>query len=315
VLLLLVLQIWEVANNKELFLDNKFLIRFSVISLLVIFLRNNGIFIIFITFLVLAIVIRKKLAKKIFWKKIIPTFAGVIIVSILIQGPLFSALHIGPSPISESVGIPLGQIEAVVANDGTLSDKDKSVIEQIAPLENWKADYAPKSVDLLKFDPAFDNNWFYNNTGTFFATYLSIGQKNISTYISQYLSQTGSLWNPLEMGYYSKYNHVQMNELNLYSVDQIGVAPFLDSLFSVQIFRIILFNTGALIWYLFALVALFIYRKQKHLILPLVPLLTLWGTNMIAIPANVARYQLPIFLALPLLIFILTKSKNKRFTP
>ncbi|MDR2748752.1 MAG: DUF6020 family protein [Bifidobacteriaceae bacterium] len=313
VLLLFTLFICElidnIKNHENTFLQNKLWASFFIItSFLVIFLRNNGIFICFITFAVLAVIFKK------YWKKLIPVFSSVLVISVLIQGPLYSAIGIRPSPFSESAGILLGQISRVAAENGDMSNNDKEELEKVLPISNFKKDYLPRNVDPIKGDPKFNMGYLDNHKFDFIKTWVSVGIKNPSAYIVAQLSQTKFLWYPFELGRIGG-GSVTDNDYSIKGYDVINfssITNFVYSNFRLGGGSTLIFSSGFLIFYIIFLIIFFIFKSKKLSIIPLIPLLSAWGTIFIATPADDFRYIFALFLAIPLYIFFAFYSESKQ---
>lgn len=80
----------------------------------------------------------------------------------------------------ETIGIPLQQVAAVVADEGNLTTDEKDFISNIMPIDAIKSQYNPYYADQLKWSEIHVNSSFLNkNRGAFLSTWFQIGIKNI----------------------------------------------------------------------------------------------------------------------------------------
>lgn len=124
-------------------------------SLVMVFFRNNGVYILFGVLVLLAIFLiaksRLRYAKG--SGRVIGCMAAVLLVFGIVTGPIYSFGGVVPSEASESVGIPLNQMARVVALDGEMSESDREYMNSIYPLEEYKSTYTPCCTDNLKWAP------------------------------------------------------------------------------------------------------------------------------------------------------------------
>ena len=99
VVLLLTLCLYDIWESKggEL-LHAKGLLKFVILCLLTCFMRNNGVYVTFVLLIIMAIYYRR------YFKRLAPVFAAVMAAVVLIQGPLYTAIGIRPSPFQGSGG-------------------------------------------------------------------------------------------------------------------------------------------------------------------------------------------------------------------
>ena len=71
----------------------------------------------------------------------------IAIGSLVIQGPVYDAKGYNVDRTVESMGIPIQQVAYVLSTDGAVEEDELAFMEQIMPLENWKALYDPTVVD------------------------------------------------------------------------------------------------------------------------------------------------------------------------
>lgn len=279
----------------------KQIVQLALISLFVIFWRNNGIYLVCAAMILLAIVYRKRFLR-----------AGigmllVIFVSMTVQGPIYDRLGIEKDTVSESLAIPLQQVASVVAEDVELTPEQQNVLFQILPEEDWKASYKPTIADPLKFHANFDQHYLAQHVGDFLKVWAELLFPHFGTYVESYLMETIGFWqigikNSNSYVYYYVYED---NAFDLHRVDWFerlwGVSAE-EKLSGVVDFL----STGGVVWLVLLCAVLLWMQKKYALMLGMMPAVLLWATVMIATPIAFSMryilllaYGLPVFAILP----------------
>ena len=162
-------------------------------SLVMVFFRNNGVYILFGVLVLLAIFLiaksRLRYAKG--SGRVIGCMAAVLLVFGIVTGPIYSFGGVVPSEASESVGIPLNQMARVVALDGEMSESDREYMNSIYPLEEYKSTYTPCCTDNLKWAPDFNNSALNEGLWGHWASMLA---RNPNAYFQAWELQTYGFW-------------------------------------------------------------------------------------------------------------------------
>lgn len=194
VLLLFTLSVFDIVLSEGRAMSQlKTMMGYLVWGLMVVFLRNNGFYILVCTTLILAVWKCKTLLRC--YKRFFAFSLGIIILSKIILGPVYDSLGYNVDGAVESLGIPLQQIAAVIAKDESISADEKEYLEQICPIENWKTLYYPCCVDRLKWDPSFNAQVLENDMTKFLKVWAKMLPKHFGTYVESYLLATNSYWN------------------------------------------------------------------------------------------------------------------------
>lgn len=172
----------------------KIIVQYVKLSLalgLMIFSRNNGIYILYAIILVAIVsLIDRQTRKK--TCQIIITCLLVLGISKYIMGPVYDKWGVTQADEKvESYGIFLSQMARVVALDGNLSEEDLNYMNQLLPIEEYKTTYTPCCIDNLKWSPDFHKEVLENS---FFKTYLSILVKNPKICFEAWELQTFGFW-------------------------------------------------------------------------------------------------------------------------
>lgn len=295
-MLLAILQLFEIALTKGAAIQSpRACIKLALLTLLTCLLRNNGIYAMAAGVVVLIAVWRKA------WKWFMP-MVGAIVLAQLISGPFYTSLGIEPSPFRESVGIPIQQISAVVAEDGEMTEEQLEVFSQLVDPEAVAEVYAPYSSNFVKYHESFSDEWLNAHKKEFLQLYFEVGLKNPAIYTRAWIGATQGYWNMethswvvSEAGRNLAYEATGLEILNGDSetnYDELRKSSFLSPLF----------NMGFAAWVMIALCAFRWIKGDRKLITAYIPLIALWGTMLIAAPFYCEfRYQFPIHLLLPVI--------------
>ena len=136
----------ELIYNTDEFLSKKKNIAiYIIVSVLIFWMRNNGMYIVILTMPFIVIVLRK------YWKKVIPMFLSIIIIYFALKTFIFSALNIKNGSVAEMLSIPLQQIARV---DKYYRDSlDEGIVKEIDSFfecENIGEKYNPILSDPVK---------------------------------------------------------------------------------------------------------------------------------------------------------------------
>lgn len=307
-LFLLMLKLYDIveSNGKKL-KQPGFIISMIILNLLIAFLRNNGVFIILLIAIVLAIKYRYSS------KKFLIANVTSIIIILFIQGPIYTWLGI-TTPIEESLGIPIQQIAYTLSVDGEISEEDEAFLNEILPIEEWKSSYNVYIVDSIKWNENFDSDFLSEHNGEFIQVWLRMLLNNFPEYVKAYLLETFGFWSiETKSSYGFVDNYIYENEYNIHKVDLIQEATGLD--LSGWIENTDFFGSGTLIWILIISAMMLYIQKKTTYIICLLPGAILWLSIMIATPVAFSlRYVFVLAYALPfiLLLPVITKNKDER---
>ena len=284
------------------------IIKFVILSLLIAFFRNNGIYIIIGMYLTLLIWSKKNLLKF----NIVNTIT--VIAILVIQGPVYTKLGI-VSPAEEALGIPMQQIARTVAYDGNITQEQEEFLNKILPIEKWKIRYEPCLVDSIKCDSNFDTKFLADHKVEFLKVWAQMLPSNFKEYVKAYLMNTYGFWS-IEIknrcGFVDTY--ITINNLRIKKTDIIKNATGMSmkKVFSTPDFL----GSGTLLWItILSGIILIMNKKQKYLFV-LLPCMISWLSIMVATPVAFSlRYVFMMVYALPLIIMLpfITKKMTIKF--
>ena len=151
--------------------------------------RNNGIYILMLSFLSLVILTIKNINYR---KKIYFTHILSIVFIILLTGPGYDILGIQKDKV-ESYGIPLQQVARVIAYDGNINNVEEEFVNDIIPVEKLKTVYTPQLVDSIKWNEDFNDNFLKIIKGVFESLVFYL-KKNPRIYLESWCLSTYGYW-------------------------------------------------------------------------------------------------------------------------
>lgn len=305
----------EIIINEDKFLKN---IKYNALTMILItllmFFRNNGVYIILLTLPCIIILKRK------YWKRELFLFIIPILLYYIITGPIYSKLNISKSLPREMLSIPIQQMARIVTyKSDELTDEEKEIISQYIPIETTAQLYDPTISDPIK-------NQF--NDGTFLQDKLNL----IKLYIKLALRFPGETLEALvgnTYGYYypevvtysiatGTYTSPFENEkfLNIY-LEPIIKIPFVDSMIKaiydkqIPIVSLIA-NIGFAFWIFILGLTYCIYQKRYSFLLMYIPIAVLYLTCLASPVSGELRYIYSMFVCLPLIVGFILKPIDKQ---
>ena len=297
--LLFLINIYVFIEKKEKLKYYHF-ISFAILSLLVLFFRNNALYmyILFIPFIL------------VYFKDKIKPFAITLTIVLLcffvVKYPVFNYFGVEKSKSWEYLGMPIQQVGRMAYKDINFTKEERKTLEKFITIENLKSDYNPIVSDGIKFSLNLNQEYFDSHNMEFLLLWKDLVIEHFDVAVESYLISTLGYWYPnlannaVELG-------VTDNDLGFYQQSLLpkSVGNFIDNLYSYNTPILSLqWNLGLIIWFTIIL-GVVCYRKNKKNLLCYVPIVGMWLTLMIASPVNgMLRYIFWLYTALPLLFFI-----------
>lgn len=318
-LVLMVTMLADAVMGKDSWSSALRLLVFGALSLGVMLLRNNGLYICAALFLVLAIIaVLGRLGR------ISPMGSGsrlaiplgiAIAACLAITGPVYSAMGVVPSEDVESAGIPLAQMARVVALDGDMSESDRSYMNELLPLDRYKEVYHPNFIDPLKWNDDFNSDHLKDG---FWAHWVSMFLRNPLMYFEAWELQTFGFWAPNVKGadglpenflMGAPYNLVADGEASTGVGFRNLLAPLGDGVDKVIGLNAWSISGAFVFWLLVFSVVLLVSRGRSRFALPLLPFLLLYGTLFIASPIWYwPRYIVAAQFGLPVVLVVVARG-------
>ena len=294
----------EVDNEHKISIKNIAL--YTITSLLVIFGRNNGLYVFLVVTVSIIFVLRKKLEKK-NWIGLVKASAIVCIASLIIQGPVYNLCGVEKSAPVEKYGIPLQQIGYIISSSGELDGDSRAVLEGILTVDGWINLYSPTVVDTIKFDPLFNRGYFDTHTGEFVVAYAKTIVKNPALAVKGYLLATIGFWDAFKSNSsaYICTAHCWNAEYFMSDYFNLSTGMYLSDIVGPRWY----ISAGLLAWIVHGTMIILKKSNKKEKMLVVLPTLVLWLTIMVATPLAFSfRYALALLMCVPFFIDVIIES-------
>ena len=302
--LLYVIFLLQIVRNFDSIFKNKLrMIVLLITILLVLVLRNNGIYTFVLSFPFLFLLYRKR------WKKLLLMFMIPLMIFNLYDKVLLPSYNISDGSVRETLSIPVMQLARLIKyKPDVFEEEDKATINKVFNFKYMGQSYDPDISDHVK--NLYNKDASKDDLNEFFGVWFKYLKKYPLVYVESLINST--------YGYF--YSGKSTNQLYLYGYNTSTI-KFLDikplAVFSsvrtaitrmMQIFYKVPFFMNQVAYYdwllIFSCVYIMIKKKWKYLI-PLTPLLATLLTCL-ASPVNGSfRYILPIIFSTPMVICIL----------
>lgn len=283
------------------------LTEYCLFSILIIFLRNNGIYVAaFYSVMITALCLkRKKMAMKIGIASLV-----ILLISGIIQGPVYDQCGYNVNRATESFGIPLQQVAYIVSTDGIVMQEDREVIEQMMPIERWRELYNPLVVDTIKFSPEFDRYYLEEKSGEFIKMYLHLVLKNPVKAGKAYLLSTLGFWNICENSSTAYICDFHFGNAEYFMSDYFDY--YLDISFRNFAEPKSYLSAAIFVWLLLGTIFICLWKRNFKGIAVLMPTFGVWLSIMAATPVAFSfRYVYALFLCTPLYLLVCVRSFRK----
>lgn len=271
-------------------------------TFLIIFLRNNGIYVAAFASIVTVLVILGQKKKKIAAQLSI-LWGSILVVSIIIQGPVYSAKGWNIDSKRESMGIPIQQVAYILSSGVEPEEADLEVLETIMPMENWIGLYNPIVTDTIKFDPSFNVVYFEEHAGEFMKTYFHlIGQHPVMA-VKAYMLQTMGFWDVTKSSSTAYICNFHFGNVEYFMSDYFDY--YLDISFHKLVNPSHYMSAAIFVWIALYTLFLTIKRRNPAGMLVVLPAMGLWLSIMVAVPVAFSfRYIYSLFLCAPLYLLV-----------
>ncbi len=287
----------------------------AVDLILSMLLRNNAVYAFLLATVCMLFLIRRSGGE---YRKGLPVlFGSAILISVLIQGPIFDLLGVEGGDPREALSLPYQQMAHIyVSEREQLSAEDTTAISAYLDTEKIPAAFNPRFADPVKNLADKD---YLSETGfsAFLSTYFRLFCHYPDNYVNEFLALNVSAWYPLAIGpdevagrdyietFIARYEPAQPERNSLLP----DFMDFLDGIASFQSLKGIPFlnllcSASTPMWILLLILFLMTGKGQKNGRIVLLPSLFLWATYL-AGPVTCTRYIYPLMLAIPLQIFAL----------
>lgn len=320
--ILYIIKYFELLMSPSRIKDKKFFLQFLLLTIGVLLFRNNAIYSLIITWLILILFLKQK-------KRLI--LYGILFFAFYLgySNILLPAFDISSRTVKSSLSIPFQQTAYYVMQHGDeVTEEEKQIIGKVLDYENLVENYDPNLSDPVK--NSYDKFATKKEVSEYFIVWGKMFLKHPGTYVEAFFLQTYGYYFPSvkkAMQYqcnndnYSRQLIIEQG-LPLAEVQDPGLAKLLHYVIhfviSVAPFTCLITDSGIYLWVLlFACVYILSHfpNKKKYLMY-YVPFLS-YFIFLIAVPANGTiyfRYMTPFLYTLPCMIlplFIYRLEKQK----
>lgn len=307
-LLVFLLSLIRLYCRKETFFQSKQQIAvFGISSFASMILRNNGLYIVVFTLMIVIFSCWK------YRKKLLPVCLFIGIAYGLYIGPFFQIFQVTPGGVEEMLSVPLQQMARVYKYDrDSLEEQDVELLCRIIPRENLES-YRSTVSDFVK--SGFQKEEFAENKKEFFILWCKWGMKHPLTYVNSFLINTVDFWYPGAV--VDGYRHADGRSSYFdYKVDIPGEEKILlprahdyyeaishDNEVQKKPFAFLVLSPG---WYLVTAMTVFGYLwcRKKYNLMIVGWVLTLTMLTVLAGPMALVRYVLILYYAFPILLIL-----------
>lgn len=297
--LLFVLNVIDIDQSKCFSIKN--IIKFIVLSLLILFFRNNALYVYLFCIPFLIYIYKNKLFNIILC--ICISLTGYFFV----KGPVFNHFNIKKSSSSEYIAIPLQQVGRMAYKFVDFTDDEISIINELIPVDAMADLYNPINVDFIKFNPLYNVEVFDNNKSKYLKLWFNLVLEHPSIAIESYLNSTLGYWYS-GVEYWATGDSVDKNDLGIYSSSHGGkyVNSYVRKIVSRNIPIVSMQWSIGLCFILIAFSCfLIIIQNKKRLLVYYIPVIGVWLTLMVASPVFAEfRYVYCAYTCLPLFLLI-----------
>ena len=282
-----------------------------ILMLLIILFRNNGLYIILLSFPFLILSIKKD------WKRLSVVFIITIALSTCYSKVILPAFKITPGSIREVLSIPFQQTARYVKyHSDELTDEEIEIIDNILGYDDLGERYDPELADPVK--NKYNKYTTSDELKEYFGVWFDGLVKHPGTYINATINNTYGYFYPDKLSWYVYYKYDTRITQDGFDYHYNSLSSLRKGLSNIALaYPLIpviglLANISFATWMVFLLVGYLIYRKRYRDIVVYLPAL-ISILVCIASPANTYfRYALPFIFSLPLMFsFVIDKSNRK----
>ncbi len=313
-LILFLLRIMEIVENKELLKNKKYMIEFIIIGVLLCFTRNNVIYGLFFSVIIMLIFLKQ------YRKNIFLIFICICAVFFISNDIILKVTGAFKGEFRESMSMPIQQMARVYKyHKDTLNENDIKFIEKMMHKKEALNNYTPKLSDSVKYDT--DSNFF--KTKEFIYGYFKLGFKYPGTYLNSFVIMLSPILYPFNNSLWREGLFMLTPGVKTLNINNEAYFKHKNKLISSYLSKtqtlvrknnsmasFVLVNQGFLFYSLLLSFIYFIYIKlYKYCIVLLIPLGYI--CTLALGPIIFFRYTYILSSILIITIMMLTNNRNK----
>lgn len=307
-MILTAVELFRLADDPAGCLGNKmFYLRFGIVLCLACLFRLNAIYVYVLTG-VGALILLKGLRRRALAAFLLP-----LLVYLIIEGPVCSALGMMPGNKKEMLSVPIQQLSRVVALHGDeLSKEERKEIGKFLPVKGLRHGlYNPRLADPVKVE--VKESVIREDLGGFLKLWWKYLSRYPDDYVNAFLSLNLPYWFPdaATPDPYSQRDYIETEIYYApsYNFERTPILPglyaFYEKAADYSLFDGIplvdqLFSITTPLWVLWCCVMILLYARKYNRLMVMMPYVFLHLTYLLG-PVSNFRYVFPIFLAYPVL--------------
>lgn len=301
----------ELINNPKNFLEKrKFIFYYVIVSILVMFLRNNGLYIVILNLPIIILILKK------YWKKMITISLIILLMYFSLKTIIFGIFNVKNGSVGEMLSIPLQQIARTKKYHK--EEMDTETIEEINRFfkcENIEEKYNPIISDPVKAE--LNNDYFDNNKVRFLKLWFKLLKVYFKDYVESFISNSYGYYYP-EAKYWVANRTMEKNNMGIsqHSLIKGELVSRIDSTIEKRDIPIIsmFFSIGMMFWMIVISLGFEIYQKRYKNAISYFIIFILWLT-IIASPVFCEyRYAYPMFTTFPVYLSLNLAKKGKNIS-
>lgn len=310
---LMVMLTYELYENTEKFFATKRKVVLLLLSgVLMCLFRNNGVYAVALMAVFAGVLFRRNL------KAVCLVFIPIIVLSILSNKGLFTALQAAKGSAREALSVPIQQLARVYDEEGEegFQQEELELLYQAASVEVLQG-YAPMISDDVKIFLQFDEA-VIKNKKAYLRLWLEVGLRHPKKYIAAFLDNTYQAWYPgTSVIIYPESGKIDYLEIKGFdTVKKTPKIPWLYEIYDkiarkfyyqkIPILRL-LFSIGAMFWVTIFTFSYGIWKRDEGITAALLLILCFCATCLLG-PVVLVRYYLCLFYIFPVCIAFLMEK-------
>lgn len=301
--------VWRMTGERKVGIGTSLI--FLIMGLLLCILRSNG-FYAYLLCVPFFLLFLKRNRRSILLFSVM-----TIALTLFYKGPVLKYYGVTPPDTIESLSIPAQHIARVIADDGTLSEKQEKLLSKAVDVSQIKKEYDPALSDPIKTLVRQTGNQEYiaEHKIDYFKLWIELGIEHPSTYLKAQIDQTKGYWYP-DIQYWVTTTMMKENSWGMYRDSKmpgyvLNIMQFVETLYKRIPILGLLWSIGFYTWTMILLAGVTICRKNS--IAPFFPVAAILLSLFIATPVQAEfRYSYAMMTTIPLFIMIACSEEKRQ---
>lgn len=312
-----------ITKNKDKKLKTMQIIRLIILMIFICLMRNNGIYVVLLTLLVMLPY------SKINIKKVLISTITIILLYTTYINILLPHFKITNGSIREALSIPFQQTARYIKYyEKDVTEEERETINRVLAYDKLKKEYKPENADPIK--SKYKKQATKEELKQYFRVWYKQFLKHPDVYVEAFISNTYGYIYPQKTEYYIHYedlnnpilkiianfgymnyrenfiNYSYNNHLGKIRANLVKYAKKFQEIPIIELLVNVGFNT----WILIFMIIYSVCKKKYKNILVLMPSIVTFLVCLASPINNYLRYALPIIFSNPMLILLLTKKEE-----